>query len=107
MGSFLRPLLANSLMTELEQKVKINKLLKSYAVYQFRCPECNSKYIGKTERNLCVRLHIFNHISDCANYQYIKNLHCVENRSFDTYTILILSKKTQIPATNWNTLLII
>ena len=29
---------------------KINKLMKSYAVHQFCCPRCNSKYIGKTER---------------------------------------------------------
>ena len=58
----------------INKKDKINKLTNSYVVYQFRCPECNSNYIGKTERNLCVRLHIFNHISDYANYQYIKKL---------------------------------
>ena len=76
-------------------KDKTNKLMKSYVVYQFCCSGCNSKYIGKTERNLCVRLEehatdngssVFNHISDCANYQYIKNLHCIGNKSFDAYT---------------------
>ena len=59
-------------------KDKINKLMKSYVVYQFCCPGCNSKYIGKTERNLFVRLKkyatnngssVFNHILDCANHQ--------------------------------------
>ena len=80
--------------------------MKSYVVYQFCCPGCNSKYIGKTERNLCVRLEehttnngssVSNHISDCGNYQYIKNLYCIGNKSVDAARmILILSKKTQI-----------
>ena len=57
--------------------------MKSYVVYQFCCPGCNSKYINKTQGNLCVRLEkhatnnnslVFNHITDCANYQYIKKL---------------------------------
>ena len=52
--------------------------------YQFCCPGCNSNYPVRTERNLCVRLDehapdndssVFNHITDCANYQYIKNLY--------------------------------
>ena len=55
--------------------------MKSYFVYQFCCPGYNAKYIDKTKQNLCVGLEkhatdngssIFNHISDCANYQYIK-----------------------------------
>ena len=57
--------------------------MKSYAAYQFCFPGCNSKYIGNTEPNLCVQLEehatnndssVFNHISDYANYQYIKKL---------------------------------
>ena len=97
---------------------KINKLMKSYVVYQFCCPGCNSKYIGKTKQNLCVRLEehatndgssVFNHICDCANYQYIKNLYCIENKSFDAYTYNInsIQESTNIIdlSTNWNTLL--
>ena len=30
--------------------------MKSNVIYQFCCPRYNSKYIGKTERNLSVRL---------------------------------------------------
>ena len=93
--------------------------MKLYVIYQFFCPGCNSKYIGKTEWNLCVWLEehatdngssVFNHISDCANYQYIKNLHCIENKSFDSYTydINYIQENTSIidSARNWNTLLI-
>ena len=56
--------------------------MKWNVVYQFCCPGCNSKYIGKTEQNLYVELQehatyngssVFNHIPDCVNYQYIKN----------------------------------
>ena len=62
----------------------INKLMTPRVAYQFCCPGCNSNYPVRTERNLCVRLDehatdndssVFNHISDCANYQYIKNLY--------------------------------
>ena len=35
---------------------KINMLMKSYVLYQFCFPGYNSKYIGKTEQNLWVRL---------------------------------------------------
>ena len=64
-------------------KDKINKLMKSYIVYQFCFPGRSSKCIGKTERNLYVRLEeratdngssVFSHISDCSNYQYRKKL---------------------------------
>ena len=98
-------------------KDKINKLMKSYFVSQFCCPGCNSKYIGKTERNLCVRLEeyaadnsssVFHHISDYVNYQYIKNLYYIGNKSFDAYTYDTNStqENTNIidSAKNWNTL---
>ena len=74
--------------------------MKPYVVYQFCCPACNSKYIGRTERNLCARLEehasnngssVFNRTSDCANYQYIKNLYRIENKSFDANTYNINS----------------
>ena len=36
-------------------KDQISKLMKLYVVYQFKCPGCDKRYIGKTERNLCTR----------------------------------------------------
>ena len=62
----------------------------------------NSKYIGNTEPNLCVQLEehntnkgssVFNNISDCANYQCIKNLYCIDSNSFDAY----MDDKNYIP----------
>ena len=32
-------------------KDKVPEYLKSHIVYEFCCPVCNSKYIGKTDRN--------------------------------------------------------
>ena len=52
---------------------------------------------------------VFNPISNCVNYQYIKNLCCIENKSFGAYTYNINSiqeNKNIDSATNWNTLLI-
>ena len=52
--------------------------MKSYVVYQFNCPSCNDSYIGKTERNLCIRTEehacsdkesaIYDHINICRCY---------------------------------------
>ena len=71
------------------------------------------------QRNLCVQLEehaidnsssVFNQISDCANYQYIKNLYCIENKSLDacTYNINSIQENTNIidSAMNWNSLLV-
>ena len=93
--------------------------MKSYVVYQFCCSGCNSMDIGKTERNLCVRLEehatdnsssVFNHISDCANYQYMTTLYGIGNKSFDAYKYDInsIQENTNIidSAKNWNTFLI-
>ena len=93
--------------------------MKSYVVYQFCCSGCNSIDIGKTERNLCVRIEehasdnsssVFNHISDCANCQYMKTLHGIGNKSFDAYKYDInsIQENTNITdsAKNWNTFLI-
>ena len=100
-------------------KDKINKLIKSYVVYQFCCPGHNSRYIGKTERNLRKRLEehatengssVFNHISDYANYQYLKSLYCIGNKSFDAYMYDVNStqenKNIADSARNWYTLFI-
>ena len=49
-------------------------------------------------------------MSDCVSQQYIKNLYCIENKSFDAYTYNInsIQENTNIidSASNWNTLLI-
>ena len=59
-------------------KDQIPKMMKSYVVYQFNCPSCNDSYIGKTERNLCIRTEehacsdkesaIYDHINICRYY---------------------------------------
>ena len=51
----------------------------------------NSKHIGKIKRSLsaCLEKHatkdssVFNHISDCAIFKYIKNLYCIGNNTLD------------------------
>ena len=59
--------------------------LKSHIVYEFCCPACNSKYIGKADRNICtcVQEHsgldkkslVYNHLLECEHFNYVVNLH--------------------------------
>ena len=51
--------------------------MKSYVVYQFNCPSCNDSYIGKTERNLCIRTeeHACSD-KESAIYDYINICRC-------------------------------
>ncbi len=52
-------------------------------LYEFTCPGCKSKYIGKTDRRLYTRIkehsldnksEIFNHITSCEHFQHIKSI---------------------------------
>ena len=53
---------------------------------------------------------VVNHISDCANYQYIKNAYGIVNKSFDVnkYDVNSIQENTNIidSAKNWDTLMI-
>ena len=54
-------------------------------MYEFCCPACNSKYIGKADRNICtcVQEHsgldkkslVYNHLLECEHFNYVVNLH--------------------------------
>ena len=64
-------------------KDRIEPLNKANVIYQFSCPGCSVKYIGKTERNLAVRLKehgkgevdsaINKHLQSCPLYLEIMN----------------------------------
>ena len=96
------------------------KLMKSYIVYQFNCPGCNDRYIGKTECNLCTRTEehacsdegkvIYDHIKNCSYYSYIENLFRFDNDSFHKalFSIHSVWSNTKIieSAFDWNILLI-
>ena len=56
---------------------------QSSVVYEFTCPGCNCRCIGKTDRCLYTRLKehsqdnkskIFNHIINCEHFQHIKSM---------------------------------
>ena len=59
--------------------------LKSHIVYDFCCPACNNKYIGKTDRNFGTRvqehsgldkkLPVYTHLLECEHFNYVVNLH--------------------------------
>ena len=65
-------------------KIKPRKLnYQSSVVYEFTCPGCNSRYIGKTDRCLYTRTKehsyhtesvIHQHLSTCEQFQHIKAL---------------------------------
>ena len=101
-------------------KDQISKLMKSYVVYQFNCPGCNKRYIGKTERNLCTRTEehastdkdsaIYNHLRTCTNYNHLKDLFSFGNDSFNEiqFDAKEVQNNNEIvdSAHNWNVLLL-
>ena len=101
-------------------KDQISKLMKSYVVYQFNCPGCNKRYIGKTERNLCTRTEehastdkdsaIYNHLRTCTNYNHLKDLFSFGNDSFKEiqFDIKEVQNNNEIvdSAQYWNVLLL-
>ena len=65
-------------------------------------------------QNVCVRLEehatdngssVYNQISDCVNYQYIKNVYGIGNESFDVYTHEYENINIVDLVKNWNTLI--
>ena len=66
-------------------KDKVPEYLKSHIVYEFCCPACNSKYIGKTDQNFGTRVQersgsdkkspVYNHLLECEHFNYVVNLH--------------------------------
>ena len=59
--------------------------LKSHMVYEFCCPACNNKYIGKIDRNFGTRVQehsglgkkslVYSHLLECEHFKYVVNLH--------------------------------
>ena len=64
-------------------KDPIPKTYQSSVVYEFKCPGCNSNYVGKTDRCLYTRIkehssldstEIYNHITSCNEFNFVINL---------------------------------
>ena len=65
-------------------KDKVPEYLKSHMVYEFCCPACNSKYIGKTDRNFATHVQehsgsdkkspVYNHLLECEHFNYVVNM---------------------------------
>ena len=62
--------------------------LKSHIVYEFCCPACNIKHIGKPDQKFgtCVQEHsgsdkkspVWNHLLKCEHFTYVVNLHSLQ-----------------------------
>ena len=102
------------------EKDFIPKELRSFVVYEFRCPGCSKSYIGKTERPLLTRLQehatntsseIFSHITTCDDFQYQKSLFELPNCFLDEDIpcsvpgLLLLNTIVIDKARHWNILL--
>ena len=57
--------------------------LRAHLIYEFKCPGCKAKYIGKTDRCLGLRLDehsqaetlaIGKHLNECEHFHFIVNL---------------------------------
>ena len=64
-------------------KDKTSTKYHSSVVYEFTCPGCNNRYIGKTDRCFYTRIkehardsksEIFEHITSCELFQHIKSI---------------------------------
>ena len=103
-------------------KDKTPKEYVSSIVYHFKCPGCNSGYIGKTERCLITRLNehatssnsvIHEHINTCEGFKHIVDLQNIDlnDDNIDTRNSCInlglIYNCTQMidSSTNWNLLL--
>ena len=70
-------------------KDKVPEYLKSHIVYEFCCPACNIKYIGKTDFGTRVQEHsgldkksaVYNHLLECGHFNYVVNLHSLPSSS--------------------------
>ena len=58
--------------------------LRAHVIYEFQCPGCKAKYIGKTDRCLGLRLDehlhaetsaIGKHLNECEHFHFIVNLY--------------------------------
>jgi hypothetical protein len=69
----------------LSNKDKTLAKYQSSVVYEFTCPGCRSRYIGKTDRCFCTtcrikehsldnKSEVFNHIISCEQFQHIKSI---------------------------------
>ena len=65
-------------------KDPVPKNLQSHVIYQFECPGCKAKYIGKTDRCLELRLNehsdfhtstVGKHLNECKHFHHIVNLY--------------------------------
>ena len=100
-------------------KDRISKLSNSYVVYHFGCPGCHETYVGETQCTLYKRTlehaheqkdsAIYKHLSCCHGYQHIKDLHKLDNDSFDDveFQINAVRENTKIlgKANDWSKLL--
>ena len=102
------------------EKDSIAKELRSFVVYEFNCPGCSNSYIGKTERPLLTRLQehasqsnseIFNHVSNCSEFQYHKSLfempNCFTNETNSCLVSgqILMNTRVIDRARHWNILL--
>ena len=99
-------------------KDRLNMLSKSSVVYQFKCPGCNSSYIGKIERTMFVRTKkhakrndsaIHNHITHCPSVNYLFGINNLLHNDVDSsdFKINLVRDNTIIidQSKNWNILL--
>jgi len=96
------------------------KEYKSSVIYKFTCPGCSAEYVGKTDRCLKVRVkehstemkhsEIFNHVSLCNEFNYLKTLMCMSDSLNDhpppTLSDFILKNTTIIDQSHhWSDIL--
>ena len=99
-------------------KDKIPLLSQSFVTYEYQCPGCSGKYIGKTESTLFNRTRehawnqkdsaIYQHFKECSGWKHITGLLCMESEPVDAHQLQINAVRNNIKvigkSDNWQTL---
>ena len=99
-------------------KDKVPSNLQSHVIYEFCCPGCHSKYIGKTDRNFGTRLDehgsinndqtsaISSHLLSCTHFHEMVSLINIGNSddsiNVQSHVLEAVRKHTNIVARNDN-----
>ena len=99
-------------------KDKVPFLSNSFVIYEYTCPGCAEKYIGKTESTLYNRTKehgwcqkdsaICQHFKDCNGWRHIKGLLSIGEETLDDRELQITTVRNNIKvikrADHWQTL---
>lgn len=94
-------------------KDKVPLMSNSFVIYEYTCPGCGEKYIGKTESTLYNRTQehawsqkdsaVYKHFGNCDGWRHIKGLFNIDEEEITTKEQEINTRQLQITTVRENT----